>query len=88
MASWDYIYGGSAESTLPVDSTTARQEELDHCLAAMLQDAEDRRADALQVELAEALQEEEDEKEKVKKEEKVAVHGDLCSTWSKFYQSG
>ena len=85
MASWDYIYGGSAESTLPVDSTTARQEELDHCLAEMLQDAEDRRADALQVMLAEALQEEEDEKEK---EKEMAVHGDLCSTWSKFYKSG
>ena len=70
MASWNYIHGGSAESTLPADSTTARQEELDHCLAEMLQDAEDRRADALQVMVAETLQEEENEKKSEKKEEK------------------
>ena len=50
-----------------VDSTTSRMEELDHCLASMLQDIEDRRADQLQVMVAEVLQAEEDKKAEEKK---------------------
>ena len=56
-----------------VDSSTSKQVELDRVLAEMLQDIEDRRADALQVMVAETLQDEGAEKggdEKEEKEEK------------------
>ena len=46
-------------STDHVDSTRVRQEELDRTLASMLQDVEDKRADQLQVMVAEMLESEE-----------------------------
>ena len=45
-------------STDHVDSTRLRQEELDRTLASMLQEVEDRRADQLQIMVAETLSEE------------------------------
>ena len=43
----------------PIDSSTVRQEELDKVLAGMLQEIENKRADQLQVMVAETLQSEE-----------------------------
>ena len=46
-------------STDHVDSTRVRQQELDRTLASMLQEVEDKRADQLQIMVAETLQSEE-----------------------------
>ena len=53
-----------------VDSTRLRQEELDRTLASMLQDVEDKRADQLQIMVAEELQKEEKGGEGDEKSEK------------------
>ena len=53
-----------------VDSSTSKQVELDRVLAEMLQDIEDRRADALQVMVAETLQDDGAERKEEEKEEK------------------
>ena len=61
-------------STDHVDSTRLRQEELDRTLASMLQDVEDKRADQLQIMVAETLQ----NGEKGEREEKRKLHT-MCS---------
>ena len=53
-----------------VDSTRLRQEELDRTLAAMLQDVEDKRADQLQIMVAQTLESEEKGGEGEEKSEK------------------
>ena len=53
-----------------VDSTRLRQEELDRTLASMLQEVEDKRADQLQIMVAETLQSEEKGDEREEKSEK------------------
>ena len=57
-------------STGHVDSTRLRQEELDRTLASMLQEVEDKRADQLQIMVAETLQSEEKGGEGDEKSEK------------------
>ena len=58
----------NSETTDHVDSTRLRQEELDRTLASMLQEVEDKRADQLQIMVAEMLHEEKgDEGEKSEK---------------------
>ena len=61
-------------STGHVDSTRLRQEELDRTLASMLQEVEDKRADQLQIMVAETLQSEEKENEGEEKSEKWVDH--------------
>ena len=51
------------------DSSTQRMMELDRCLAAMIQEIENRRADQLQIKVAEMLQQQEDRKAKEEKKE-------------------
>ena len=60
----------SGSTTDHVDSTKLRQEELDRTLASMLQEVEDRRADQLQIMVAETLQSEEKGGEEEEKSEK------------------
>ena len=60
----------SGSTTDHVDSTKLRQEELDRTLASMLQEVEDKRADQLQIMVAETLQSEEKGGEGDEKSEK------------------
>ena len=64
----DHIERGGQSSE--VDSSTQRQVEMDRTLASMLQDVEDKRADQLQIMVAETLQSEEKGDEREEKSEK------------------
>ena len=61
----DHIEQGGQSSE--VDSSTQRQVEMDRTLASMLQDVEDKRADQLQIMVAETVKSEEKEKREEKR---------------------